>query len=51
MTSEVEYRANFNYWTQNEKWKGFFFLVWLTIKDIPNRVFRNIFNEYLFYLY
>ena len=46
MTSEVEYRANFNYWTQNEKWKGFFFVVWLTIKDIPNRVFRNILNEY-----
>jgi hypothetical protein len=46
MTSEVEYRANFNYWTQNEKWKGFFFLVWLTIKDIPNRAFRQIINEY-----
>jgi hypothetical protein len=45
MTSEVEYRANFNYWTQNEKWKGFFFVVWLTIKDIPNRVFRNVLNE------
>ena len=46
MTSEVEYRANFNYWTQNEKWKGFFFLVWLTIKDIPNRAFRQIINDY-----
>jgi len=46
MNSEVEYRANFNYWTQNEKWKGFFFLNWLSIKDIPNRVFRHIINEY-----
>ena len=46
MTSEVEYRANFNFWTQNEKWKGFFFVVWLTIKDIPNRAFRQIINEY-----
>lgn len=46
MTSEVEYRANFNYWSQNEKWKGFFFVVWLIIKDIPNRIFTNIINEY-----
>jgi hypothetical protein len=46
MTSEVEYRANFNYWSQGEKWKGFFFVVWLTIKDIPNRALRNIINEY-----
>ena len=46
MTSDIEYRANFNYWSQNEKWKGFFFLVWLTVKDIPNRVFRHINNEY-----
>jgi hypothetical protein len=46
MTSEVEYRANFNYWTQNEKWKGFFFVVWLTIKDVPNRAFRHLINEY-----
>lgn len=46
MSSEVEYRANFNYWSQNEKWKGFFFLVWLIIKDVPNRIFRNLINEY-----
>lgn len=53
MTSEIEYRANFNYWTQNEKWKGFFFVVWLNIKDVPNRAFRNLINEYnmLIYLY
>lgn len=46
MTSEVEYRANFNFWSQGEKWKGFFFVVWLTIKDIPNRALRHIINEY-----
>ena len=45
MTSEVEYRANFNFWTQNEKWRGFFFVVWLIIKDVPNRVFKNFINE------
>ena len=46
MVSEVEYRVNFNYWSQNDKWKGFFFINWLFIKDIPNRVFRSIINEY-----
>lgn len=46
MVSEVEYRVNFNYWSQNDKWKGFFFINWIYIKDIPNRVFRSIINEY-----
>ena len=46
MVSEVEYRVNFNYWSQNDKWKGFFFIRWLYIKDIPNKMFRNIINEY-----
>lgn len=45
MTSDIEYRANFNYWSQMEKWKGFFFVVWIFIKDIPNRALRNIINE------
>ena len=46
MASEVEYRVNFNYWSQNDKWKGFFFVNWIYIKDIPNRIFRQITNEY-----
>lgn len=46
MTSEVEYRVNFNYWSQNDKWKGFFFINWLCIKDIPNKEFRHLVNEY-----
>jgi hypothetical protein len=45
MTSEVDYQANFNYWTQNSKWRGFFFVVWLTLKDVPNRIFKNMTNE------
>ena len=24
MNSDVEYKVNFNYWSQNDKWKGFF---------------------------
>ena len=46
MVSDVEYRVNFNYWSQNDKWKGFFFVNWIFIKDIPNRIFRQIINEY-----
>ena len=46
MASDVEYRVNFNYWSQNDKWKGFFFVNWIFIKDIPNRIFRQIINEY-----
>jgi len=46
MTSEVDYHANFNYWSQGEKWKGFFFVVWLILKDVPNKAFRHIINEY-----
>lgn len=46
MTSEVDYNANFNLWSQGDKWKGFFFVVWLIIKDVPNKAFRQITNEY-----
>lgn len=45
MTSEVDYHANFNYWSQGDKWKGFFFVVWLIIKDVPNKAFRHLINE------
>ena len=48
MTSDVDNNANFNYWTQTSKWKGFFFVNWLTLKDVPNRIFKNMTNEYVF---
>jgi len=46
ITSELDLNANFNYWSQSKKWKGFFYLRWLIIKDVPNRAFNNIINEY-----
>ena len=46
MTSEVDYNANFNLWSQGDKWKGFFFVIWLIIKDVPNKAFRHINNQY-----
>lgn len=45
MTSEIDLNANFNFWSQCKKWKGFFCLVWLIIKDVANRAFNNIINE------
>jgi hypothetical protein len=45
MKSDVEYKVNFNYWSQNDKWKGFFVVDWICIKDVPNKMFRNIINN------
>ena len=45
MNSDVEYKVNFNYWSQNDKWKGFFLVEWICIKDVPNRMFRSIIND------
>lgn len=45
MNSDVEYKVNFNYWSQNDKWKGFFLVDWICIKDVPNRMFRTIIND------
>ena len=45
MTSDVEYKVNFNYWSQNDKWKGFFVVDWICIKDVPNKMFRHIIND------
>ena len=45
MKSDVENKVNFNYWSQSDKWKGFFMIEWICIKDVPNRMFRSIINE------
>jgi hypothetical protein len=46
MISEYNNAAIFNYWSQSEKWKGYFHLAWLDIKDIPNRMFKHLYNVY-----
>ena len=45
MNSDVEYKVNFNYWSQSDKWKGFFLVEWICIKDVPNRMFKTIIND------
>ena len=46
MISDIQYNSNFNYWKQDEEWKGFFFVMWISIKDIPNKMLSNIMNSY-----
>ena len=45
MISDIQLNTNFNLWKKNEKWKGFFFVMWIYIKDIPNKVFAHIENK------
>lgn len=32
-------------WDKHEEWKGFFFVIWIVIKDIPNTALYNIKND------
>ena len=45
MISDVQYNTNFMLWDKNEEWKGFFFVMWIFIKDVPNKMLKNITNE------
>ena len=45
MISDVQYETNFNLWLPEEEWKGFFFVKWVYIKDIPNKAMLNIRNK------
>ena len=29
-------------WDKKEEWKGFFFVMWIFIKDIPNKILKNM---------
>jgi hypothetical protein len=44
MTSEYNNQTNFVHWSQ-EKWKGYFNLKWLIIKDVPNTSFKYLLNQ------
>eukprot|EP00340_Litonotus_pictus_P007203 CAMPEP_0170525720 /NCGR_PEP_ID=MMETSP0209-20121228/11158_1 /TAXON_ID=665100 ORGANISM="Litonotus pictus, Strain P1" /NCGR_SAMPLE_ID=MMETSP0209 /ASSEMBLY_ACC=CAM_ASM_000301 /LENGTH=594 /DNA_ID=CAMNT_0010815109 /DNA_START=236 /DNA_END=2020 /DNA_ORIENTATION=- len=45
MVSEVDNNINYNNWVLTDKWKGFFKLHWLIIKDVPNKYFKNLSNN------
>ena len=42
MTSQVDEKNSFLYWTQDSKWSGLFDIDWLFIKDVPFKAFKNI---------
>lgn len=41
MISEVDFNTNLDFWAQ-DKWKGKISLKWIFVKDIPNRLLKNI---------
>lgn len=41
MTSEVDFNTKLDFWAQ-DKWRGKISLKWIFVKDIPNRVLKNI---------
>lgn len=41
MLGPVDFKKTIDFWQQN-KWNGFFPVVWHIIKDIPNRLFKHI---------
>ena len=42
MTSALDDKNSFMYWTQDSKWSGLFDVEWLFIKDVPFKAFKNI---------
>ncbi|KAI5008501.1 hypothetical protein ZWY2020_009549 [Hordeum vulgare] len=41
MLGPVDFKKTMDFWQQN-KWNGFFPVVWHIVKDIPNRLFKHI---------
>jgi len=45
MISEVNFNSTFVNWNDSDKYKGYFFLVWVSVKDVPSSLFLNISNK------
>ncbi|CAL5097482.1 unnamed protein product [Urochloa decumbens] len=45
MLGPVDFKKTMDFW-EEDKWNGFFPIIWHIIKDIPNRLFRHIILEY-----
>jgi hypothetical protein len=48
MISEVNFNSTFVNWNDSEKYRGYFFVVWVSVKDVPSVLFANILNKYSF---
>ena len=42
MSSKVDFETVFDYWAMDEVWKGLMQVEWLFIKDIQNKILRDI---------
>lgn len=45
MISEVNFNSTFVNWNDSEKYRGYFFVVWVSVKDVPSALFANISNQ------
>ncbi|CAN6340363.1 unnamed protein product [Urochloa humidicola] len=45
MLGPVDFKKTMDFWKE-DKWNGFFSIIWHIIKDIPNRLFRHIILEH-----
>lgn len=45
MDSEIDCKLSFSELNKTDKWKGYFKLHWIIIKDIPNKLFKNLNNS------
>lgn len=43
MTSPVDEKKQFMYWTQDSKWPGLLNVEWIFVKDVPFRLFKHIY--------
>lgn len=41
MTSQLDDKANFNYWAADYTWRGVFSVEWIFIKDIQNKHLKD----------
>jgi hypothetical protein len=48
MASNVDFEAMFEYWAMDEVWKGLMKVEWLFIKDVPNKLLKEIKLRYFF---
>jgi len=42
MSTKVDENATFEYWAMDEVWKGLMRVEWIYIKDVPNKVLKDI---------
>ena len=42
ITSNVDFNMAFDFWAMDEVWRGLMQVEWLFIKDVPNKLLKDI---------